>query len=333
MGLFAVADGMGGYEAGEVASRLAIDALTRVVERSTTAAEARMREAFDAAHRAVCDESRKTGSHMGTTLTAALVQGQQVVVGHVGDSRAYVVNAEGVRQLTDDHSLVAELVREGHLTAEQAESHPQKNILTQALGTAEELRVDVLSLPLPPDAALLLCSDGLSNLVTSGDIAKIVQHTPDPQQAAQRLVDMANRRGGMDNITAVVIKSAEATPRLSTPLRKPFKVLLTLAILLAAALWGGQWYLDRSFYLGAWEERVAIYRGVPLRIGEYPMANLEVITALRVQDVLPAYRERLQEGIIVKNVGDAKERLKSITAPKPKPKPKQPTKPKTTTRT
>jgi protein phosphatase len=334
VGLFAVADGMGGHAAGEVASRLAIDALTQVAEHSSTAPEPRLREAFDAAHRAVWNEARRNGSNMGTTLTAALIQGNQITVGHVGDSRAYVVQPDGAQQLTEDHSLVAQLVREGHLTEEQAERHPQKNILTQALGSMEDLYVDVFSLSLPPDAALLLCSDGLSNMVTPAEIAKVVHHTADAQQAAQRLVDMANRRGGTDNITALVIKPSETKPLVSPALRKPFIVLLIVSVLLCAATWGGQWYLDHSYYLGEVEGRVAIYRGVPMKIGDVSLSNLEVVTALRVQEVLPAYQQRIKEGIVVKDIADAVERLKVIAAPKPKPKPKvqpkPPIKPKVT---
>lgn len=325
VGLFAVADGMGGYEAGEVASRLAIDTLTHVAEHSNAAPEARLREAFDAAHRAVWDEAQRNGARMGTTLTAVLIQGNQIAVGHVGDSRAYLVRSDGVTQLTDDHSLVAQLVREGHLTEEQAERHPQKNILTQALGSTEELSVDVFSLPRPPDAALLLCSDGLSNMVTSAEIAKIVHHTAEAQHAAQRLVDLANRRGGTDNITALVIKPAETQRRRPPPLRKPFIVLLVATLLLGAMTWGGERYLERSFYLGAWEGRVAVYRGVPLKIGNVSLSSLEVITALRVEDILPAYQQRIQEGIIVRDIADAMERLKIIAAPKPKPKPPEKT--------
>ncbi|MCS6860643.1 MAG: Stp1/IreP family PP2C-type Ser/Thr phosphatase [Abditibacteriales bacterium] len=324
VGLFAVADGMGGYAAGEVASRLAIEALVHVVEQAHAAPEARLREAFEAAHRAVRDEAQRNGASMGTTLTAVLMQGHQITVGHVGDSRAYLVQADGVTQLTDDHSLVAQLVREGYLTEEQAARHPQKNILTQALGSTEALSVDVFSLPLPPDAALLLCSDGLSNMVTSAEIAKIVHHTVDAQHAAQRLVDLANRRGGPDNITALVIKPSAAPARRSPPLRAPFLALLVISLLLGAAALGGQWYLERSFYLGEWGGRVAIYRGVPLKIGGVSLSYLEVITTLRVQDVLPAYQQRIQEGIFVKDLSDAFQRLKVIAAPQLKPKPKPP---------
>src|SRR5580765_6368435 len=192
--LYAVADGMGGHRGGEVASRTAIEAV-----RAAVASGLGVDEAITRANAAVRDrasgDTELTG--MATTMTAVVVGGgQELLIGHVGDSRAYMLHNGVLRRITDDHSLVEELVREGRLTAEQAESHPQRHVVTRGLGVDNDVEVDLYTLGVIPGDRVVICSDGLITMVRERDIERIVRSEPDPQRVAELLVDAANRAGG-----------------------------------------------------------------------------------------------------------------------------------------
>ncbi|MGZ4690018.1 MAG: Stp1/IreP family PP2C-type Ser/Thr phosphatase [Acidimicrobiia bacterium] len=200
--LFAVADGMGGHRAGEVASATALEALRAAVASGTGIGDA-ITSANAAVHGKASDDVELHG--MGTTLTAIVPDGNGVLIGHVGDSRAYLLRDGELRQLTTDHSLVEELVREGRLTEEQAAVHPQRSIITRALGVEGNVEVDVYPVALQPGDRLMLCSDGLTTMVRPNDIAAVLRQESDPTRAANLLVDAANAAGGEDNITTIVI--------------------------------------------------------------------------------------------------------------------------------
>ncbi len=206
--LFVVADGMGGARAGEVASRLAVAAFREFHEADELEPEARLAAIVQEANRRIYERATAdvNASGMGTTITAALVEGDQVAVGHVGDSRAYLLRESAFEQLTDDHSLVADLMRSGQLTPEEAEAHPQRSVITRALGTDLDVDVDTFSLELRPDDVFLLCSDGLTTMLSDEDIAELVAGRPTLAEAAKALVSAANRRGGEDNITVVLAR-------------------------------------------------------------------------------------------------------------------------------
>ncbi len=216
--LYAVADGMGGHRAGEVASATAIDAL-----QAAFAGGAPLDQAVGKANAAVFEKASANLDMrgMGTTLTAvALVDEHHALLGHVGDSRAYLMRGGGVIQITEDHSLVEQLVREGRLSPEEAAVHPQKAIITRALGIDPEVEVDLYPVDLRPGDRLLLCSDGLTNMVADTAISGVLRRQTDPQKAAEQLVDMANEAGGDDNITVVVIDAlgdGTAAPRPDEP--------------------------------------------------------------------------------------------------------------------
>ena len=212
--LFAVADGIGGFEAGEVASSIAV----RVLEdlEPGTPFEAAIQEA----NRQILAVSRgdEKLSGMGTTVVAARFGGTQqrpvAEIAHVGDSRAYLLRGEDLRPLTEDHSLVAELVRSGDLTRDQAAEHPQKNLITRALGAEEEVDVDTTVLPVEAGDRILLCSDGLSDMVPEARISEILADSPDdPETPARRLLSAALDAGGTDNVTVVVVDVREQVPR------------------------------------------------------------------------------------------------------------------------
>jgi protein phosphatase len=292
--LFAVADGMGGHLGGEVASATAIEALRAEYAKGTPVADAIAYANHAVIARAV-GHDELTG--MGTTLTAVAVAGaHQLLVGHVGDSRAYFLRGDTMEMITDDHSLVAELVREGRLTPEQAEAHPQRAIVTRALGVDPEVNVDVYTLDVLAGDRIIICSDGLNTMLRDRDIERIARGQADPQRAAEFLVDAANDAGGEDNITVVVIDVvsvdepvagattvapavAVMTPALAAdePAPKPPRpkgsrartvrgvviVLLPLLVIVFIAGAALEVYARGSYFVGSAGNEVVVYKGVP----------------------------------------------------------------------
>ena len=213
-GLYMVADGMGGHQFGEVASNAAIRVIAGQIMRKFHSylfaiptqqpdepLQEIMENAIKEAHRTV----QKDAPGSGTTITAALVLGQQVTIGHVGDSRAYAIYSSGrVEQLTHDHSLVKRLEELGHLNKEEAATFPHRNVLIRALGQGDTLDVDVFTIPFPHNGSLMLCSDGLWGVVSDQDLLRSLTEAPNLQRACQNMVAAANTAGGPDNISVVL---------------------------------------------------------------------------------------------------------------------------------
>jgi protein phosphatase len=328
MGLYAVADGMGGHQAGEVASQTALEALRAAVSSGTPIREA-ITKANDAVLERSAGDERLRG--MGTTMTAAtLAAGGTLLIGHVGDSRAYLVRDGELRQVTEDHSLVEEMVRDGELTPEQAEVHPRRSVITRALGIEPGVEVDMYPVELQEGDRVLLCSDGLTGMVRTEDIAAILQREPDPQRAANALVDEANKAGGEDNITVVLLDvvaddspaavvaddspAAEVLPddrgrtaeepvpsrrrRRRLPARRiaraalwVFPVLLVLALAFGAV----GWYARRTYFVDIDRARVTVFKGVPGGLlGWDP--TLEERTRIKVGDLTEAERNDIDGG-------------------------------------
>ena len=216
LGLFAIADGMGGHAAGEVASDLAINALAGSLRDSdrgdgawspTEAAEL-LRIALNEGNRKICESvtARAEWRGMGTTMVALVLAEDRAVIGHVGDSRAYLLRDGELRQLTSDHSWVNEQVKLGLLTSEQAHRHPMRNIVTRALGNQPAVEVDLIVETIQPGDIFALCSDGLSGMLDDQEIREVLSARGSvPQAACQELVERANNRGGEDNITVIVM--------------------------------------------------------------------------------------------------------------------------------
>lgn len=239
--LFAVADGMGGHQGGELAADRAI---TKVKEeyyygdQSLDIPEA-LHRAILAANAAVYELSRTQSSRagMGTTFVAAVVQGNRAVVANVGDSRAYIANADAIRRITTDHSLVQSLIDRGEITPDEARHHPRRNVITRSLGSEPTIRPDAFDVPLETDETLVLCSDGLSGQVRDEEIRAIVTRLS-PQRAADALVRLANERGGPDNICVVVVgprRSGLAGPVHPTKRFIPLVVALIAIVVIGSA--------------------------------------------------------------------------------------------------
>lgn len=223
LNLFVLSDGMGGEAHGEVASAMAVDTIaSHCLEAENNPAmpffcdpqpgwseqRKRLASAVHLANRKIYKsaEEHEEQQGMGATLTAAWIEDDRVSLAHVGDSRAYLLRAGGLQQLTSDHSLVAEQVRRGILTLAEAEQSEMQSVLLRALGAQPEIEVDFEEHQLMPRDVLLLCSDGLTRMVTEPEIAGTLQAEPNPQRAADRLVELANESGGTDNITVIVVR-------------------------------------------------------------------------------------------------------------------------------
>jgi PPM family protein phosphatase len=297
--VFAVADGMGGAQAGEVASRVAAEAFESAGERDD-APERYLSMVVTAANERIHElaQSDASRSGMGTTLTAALIRDDEVSLAHVGDSRAYVLRDRELKRLTSDHSLVEELRRQGRLTEAQAEEHPQRSIITRALGPEPDVEVDTMTVPARPGDVFVLCSDGLTTMVPEARIARILERSKSLESAVSRLVREANEGGGRDNITVVAFRLADAAaaaakeqPTLIAPptqeaepaaARPParrerapaaavvrrwpgrvVRALVAIAIVGALAI-AGLYGARQVYFLGVDEGgRVALYRGLP----------------------------------------------------------------------
>jgi PPM family protein phosphatase len=291
--LFVVADGMGGARAGELASRMVAQAFAEVDLLQLRDADA-LRGTIERANARIWERSQSDAeaAGMGTTVTAALVTGEgEVVFAHVGDSRAYLLRDRELRRLSDDHSLVGEMVRKGELSESEAEQHPQRNVITRSLGTEPEVRMDTFTLDARPGDVVLLCSDGLTTMVPEDAIARTLAGEGSAEELARELVRSALRAGGEDNVTAIVVRMGaegdggddETTPSgtgahilpsdIDTPEPPPAprgrrRALVVVAAVLAVAALaaiGAVVGLRASHFIGADEKtgRVAIFQGVP----------------------------------------------------------------------
>jgi serine/threonine protein phosphatase PrpC len=211
-GLFVVADGMGGHAAGEKASQLAVQVIEERLDAATIGSDeeelqSHIQTAIQEANRQILSMSMEEPSMrgMGTTATVLVTRGNQLYVGHVGDSRAYIVRNRRIDQLTEDHSIVAQLVRARAITPQEAARHPYRNVITRCLGMNADLEADTYHRELKPGDRLLICSDGLTGLVSDDEMLQHVASSDDPQKACQELVNLTLERGANDNVTVVLI--------------------------------------------------------------------------------------------------------------------------------
>ena len=208
--LLVVADGMGGHAKGEEASKIALSAISRSVISelvNDTPFTKLLEQGIQNANQDILDYTTRNpeSSGMGTTSVCAIVEGNAVHLANVGDSRAYVISDDEIRRVTKDHSFVQSLVDQGEITEAESREHPQKNVITKAVGIGTSIEVDTMRLTLDSDESLLLCCDGVIAHLPDDDIHKIIRDSPDPQTACKEIVDMANERGGSDNISLIIL--------------------------------------------------------------------------------------------------------------------------------
>ena len=206
--LFIVADGMGGHKAGDYASKLCVEKMVCAIEESKSITPVTiLEEAVTEANKCVLEEAKANAEYdgMGTTMVACTLQGNTLYIANIGDSRLYIIN-DDIKQITKDHSWVEEMVKKGELTESQARIHPQKNIITRALGIDEVVHADYFEINTKPDDKILMCSDGLTNMVEDEDIEYIIRHSSSIEKAVENLVEKANENGGKDNITVILVQ-------------------------------------------------------------------------------------------------------------------------------
>ena len=302
--LFAVADGMGGHAAGEVASEIAVRVLSELAPEHPDG-EA-LGRAIEEANRAVIQAAREGRGRqgMGTTMTAAMLEGERLVIAQVGDSRAYLLHQGKLQQLTRDHSLMADMIEAGQLTPEEARTHPQRSVITRALGSDAHLHPDIYEINVETGDRLLICSDGLSGMIFDDQIENTLRRVQDPQRCASQLVNEAIAAGGHDNVTVIVAdvtgyaevrrKKLARKTKLSIAL-----VLVLFAAIVAGAAWGTQTYLNTAAYLANDNGKVAVYRGGPGSVLGLSFSHLERTTDVTVADLQPGVANRLNEGIRV----------------------------------
>ena len=351
--LFVIADGMGGHLAGDVASATAIEVIQERTGDLNADDPQTLAAMVKEANRAIWSKAGDDPSlrGMGTTCTLVLLHAPTAQLAHVGDSRAYLFHDGDLKQVTEDHTLVGRMVREGRLQLEEAERHPQRSIITRALGVDEDVEVDLLTLELVEGDRLLLCSDGLSSMLSHGSIAEILDSTDDAQSAAELLIDRANEAGGEDNITVVVIDigghgagagSSSAAPvtehrsdlgertgtdpsadtgyhdaiEVAPPKRRwPRVVLLTL---IAIALLGGgafaaaRYALANSWFVGVDDGVITIYRGIPGEVAGITLNETHHQTDIEITS-LPAFkRDEVEAGIEVGSLEEAEQTVDDL---------------------
>ncbi len=310
--LFAVADGMGGHAAGEVASEIAVNVLAELAPEHPDgqALQAAVEEANREIIRASRDGRGREG--MGTTMTACMLEGERLLIAQVGDSRAYLLHQGKLQQLTRDHSLMADMIEAGQLTPEEARHHPQRSVITRALGSDPNTRPDIYEINVDAGDRLLVCSDGLSSMVRNETIEATLRRVRDPQRCASQLVNEAIAAGGHDNVT-VIVSNVEgfAEKRRRKMARKTKRavalVFLLLIAILAGTAFGVSKWLNTVAYLGIDDDKVAIYQGKPWEIGSISLSQHLETTDVATSSLQPNTVEHLKEGISCDTVDAARD--------------------------
>ncbi|NTW29467.1 MAG: Stp1/IreP family PP2C-type Ser/Thr phosphatase [Coriobacteriia bacterium] len=316
--LFVVADGLGGHEAGEVASSIAVQMLRdHAPRRADSKALAR---AVRLANREVIRSAREGHGRagMGTTMTAAIIEGAHIAIAQVGDSRAYLLHAGHLDRITEDHSMVADLIRRGQLTEAEARYHPNRSVITRALGTDANMTADTFDIDAAAGDRLLLCSDGLTGMLEDAGIAEILSTYHDPGAAAHALIDAANNAGGHDNISVAIVDIAAdgvvqgsdvnaAGARKGRGWLAAIGWLILFAIIVGGVSFASYRVASSRAYLIAENGVVAVYRGVPGSFAGIRLSWPSQVTTIGVDSLPTATAQRLRDGVQVDSLGAALE--------------------------
>lgn len=310
--LFCVCDGMGGHAAGEVASSIAVETIAKTAPQSADAA--RLAAAVEAANAAVIEAALnglgKPG--MGCTATCAYIENDTLAIAHVGDSRAYLLHDGTLIRVTRDHSYVEELVDAGEITADEARVHPNRSVITRALGSDPAMYADHFTLHIEEGDRLILCSDGLSSMIPDSDIENIATQSSTAQICVDNLVDAALAAGGHDNVTVVVVDLVDdGVMREAQRVRRrniTIAAILALVFVLAAGIWAYTG-VTGSYYLGTYQGNVAVWRGLPGKPLGLKLHWLESETSIKLSDLPEDTQNRLKAGIPQTSVDDAQDTI------------------------
>lgn len=315
--LYVVCDGMGGHAAGEVASEIAA---TTIAERAPKHLDAEaLGRAVEEANLAVIRAAREGVGRagMGTTCTAAMLENERLVIAQVGDSRAYLLHNGKLQQLTRDHSLMADLIEAGKITPEEAKTHPQRSVITRALGSDPRTEPDLYEINVETGDRLLLCSDGLSTMLEDFEVEAVMRRASDPQRCAAQLVNEAVAAGGYDNVTVVVVDVTGFAEVRSRKLARKTKIMAGVIVALLLLILGGaacalNYITNNSAYLTAENGRVVVYRGIPGEFAGMSFSSLEEVTDVYVDALQPGLANRLTNGTVsAGSVEDAQALVKS----------------------
>lgn len=310
--LFCVCDGMGGHAAGEVASSIAVETIAKTAPQSADAA--RLAAAVEAANAAVIEAALnglgKPG--MGCTATCAYIENDTLAIAHVGDSRAYLLHEGTLIRVTRDHSYVEELVDAGEITADEARVHPNRSVITRALGSDPAMYADHFTLHIEEGDRLILCSDGLSSMIPDSDIENIATQSSSAQICVDNLVDAALAAGGHDNVTVVVVDLVDdGVMREAKRVRRrnvTIGAVLALVFVLVAGIWAYTG-VTGSYYLGTYHGNVAVWRGLPGKTLGVELHWLESETSIKLSDLPEDTQNRLKAGIPQTSVDDAQDTI------------------------
>ena len=308
--LFAVADGMGGHEAGEIASEITVNTLAELApshldaEGLTAAVEAANYNVMKAPRQGIGRDG------MGTTLTAAMLEGELRLIAQVGDSRAYLLHKGHLQQITRDHSLMADLIEAGQITPEEARVHPNRSVITRAIGSDIHMRPDIYELNVDAGDRILLCSDGLSSMISNNAIESIMRRQSDAQHCADELVTAALENGGADNVTVVVADVpgfSEVREKKRAHKSRVFYIGLAIALVavIFAAGFGGYAFISNSAYLIEENGKVSVYRGTPDDFMGIKLSTLDHTTNVDVDKLQPGVANRIKEGMSVSSIDEA----------------------------
>ena len=308
--LFAVADGMGGHEAGEIASEITVNTLAELApshldaEGLTAAVEATNYNVMKAPRQGIGRDG------MGTTLTAAMLEGERLLIAQVGDSRAYLLHKGHLQQITRDHSLMADLIEAGQITPEEARVHPNRSVITRAIGSDIHMRPDIYELNVDAGDRILLCSDGLSSMISNNAIESIMRRQSDAQHCADELVTAALENGGADNVTVVVADVpgfSEVREKKRAHKSRVFYIGLAIALVavIFAAGFGGYAFISNSAYLIEENGKVSVYRGTPDDFMGIKLSTLDHTTNVDVDKLQPGVANRIKEGMSVSSIDEA----------------------------
>lgn len=308
--LFAVADGMGGHEAGEIASEITVNTLAELApshldaEGLTAAVEAANYNVMKAPRQGIGRDG------MGTTLTAAMLEGERLLIAQVGDSRAYLLHKSHLQQITRDHSLMADLIEAGQITPEEARVHPNRSVITRAIGSDIHMRPDIYELNVDAGDRILLCSDGLSSMISNNAIESIMRRQSDAQHCADELVTAALENGGADNVTVVVADVpgfSEVREKKRAHKSRVFYIGLAIALVavIFAAGFGGYAFISNSAYLIEENGKVSVYRGTPDDFMGIKLSTLDHTTNVDVDKLQPGVANRIKEGMSVSSIDEA----------------------------
>lgn len=308
--LFAVADGMGGHEAGEIASEITVNTLAELApshldaEGLTAAVEAANYNVMKAPRQGIGRDG------MGTTLTAAMLEGERLLIAQVGDSRAYLLHKGHLQQITRDHSLMADLIEASQITPEEARVHPNRSVITRAIGSDIHMRPDIYELNVDAGDRILLCSDGLSSMISNNAIESIMRRQSDAQHCADELVTAALENGGADNVTVVVADVpgfSEVREKKRAHKSRVFYIGLAIALVavIFAAGFGGYAFISNSAYLIEENGKVSVYRGTPDDFMGIKLSTLDHTTNVDVDKLQPGVANRIKEGMSVSSIDEA----------------------------